>query len=152
MQARLVTRILKLTIAAATISALAGCTPAGPSVKPATPKLASTSAAIANGLPAGVTPAPVPTDVPNDHAARQNVRLTTCAATKAGWQAAGTVTNSGSKPAEYTITVFFTTKSATVIDTVQTRVRVPAGKAEHWSAAKEFPTTPGMLCVLRGVG
>jgi hypothetical protein len=104
------------------------------------------------GLPAGVTPAKIiPTAVPNDVTARAAVRVTGCAASTGGWTAGGTVTNPGKKAKSYTITVFFTTASATVIDTAETKLTVAAGQESKWSATKRFVTAPGMLCVLRGV-
>ncbi|MGA0568336.1 hypothetical protein ACO2Q7_13465 [Rathayibacter sp. KR2-224] len=149
MPATFLTRTLSLATAAATVAVLAACTSSSPPVKSPT---ATHSAGIGNGLPAGVTPAPIPTHVPNDPAARRAVRMTACKATTAGWKAGGTVTNDGKQAADYTITVFFTTKSATVINTAQTHVTVPAGKTQNWTASKDFVATPGTLCVLSGVG
>jgi hypothetical protein len=127
---------------------LAGCVSAPP-VKPVpTP---SHSVQIP-GLPAGVHPAPLPSDVPNTADARTNVQLTTCEATSDGWRAAGTVTNPGKSKVDYTITVFFTTAKATVIDSAQTKVSLDPGDKKKWSASKQFTAPPDTLCVLRGVG
>jgi hypothetical protein len=78
--------------------------------------------------------------------------MSTCKATSGGWAAGGSVTNSGSKKADYTITVFFTTAAATVIESAQTRVSVKPGAKRAWTASKRFTAPPKTLCVLRGVG
>jgi hypothetical protein len=148
MRIRVQRRAVSLILAGAILAAVAGCTMNPAPVKTATP----TPAALGNGLPSGVTPAPVPTTVPNDPSARKDVQMTSCVATPAGWKAGGTVTNDGAKPADYTITVFFTTNKATVIDNARTQLTVAAGKTARWTAAKDFAAAPGTLCVLRGVG
>ena len=104
------------------------------------------------GLPAGVAPAPIPTDVPNAVEARSTVVMTSCKAAPGGWQASGTVSNPGTTTVDYTITVFFTTAKATVIDSAQTKVSVDPGAKKSWSAIKKFGAASQMLCVLRGVG
>jgi hypothetical protein len=78
--------------------------------------------------------------------------MSTCKATKGGWTAGGSATNPGSKTADYTITVFFTTTAATVVGSAQTRVRVKPGAEETWTAGKKFTAPRRTLCVLRGVG
>ena len=143
----------RLSIAAAATVAVAatliftGCSTAKPPVTHS-----PTPAAAINGLPDGVKPAPVPTDVPNSVAARKNVTVTGCSGDADGWKASGTITNPAKATTDYTITVFFTTPAATVIDTAQTKVTVHAGATQKWSAAKTFTTGGHVLCVLRGVG
>jgi hypothetical protein len=139
----------------AIVLAAAGCT--GSSTSDPSPPARSgspvTSAEPAPGLPSGVKGATsLPTSPPNRTALRRNVSMNTCQATKDGWTAGGRATNPGSKTADYTITVFFTTTAATVVGSAQTRVRVTPGAEESWTAGKKF-TAPGKtLCVLRGVG
>jgi len=125
---------------------LAGC------VSSVSPEPSSSSASIP-GLPVGAVPAEsIPSDVPNDAGARANVTMTSCTSIKGGWRAGGTVTNPGTKTVEYTITVFFTTTAATVIDSAQSKISVAAGSKKSWNASKKFGAAAKMLCVLRGVG
>jgi hypothetical protein len=148
-------------VAAALLTAVvvvAGCThsskPTARSSTSAKPSKPSTDAtAAAPGLPPGVKGATsIPVSVSNSPALRRNVDMSTCKAVEGGWSAAGTATNPGSKQVDYTITVFFTTTSATVIDTVQTHVAVKPGGKQTWTASKKFTAPPETLCVLRGVG
>jgi hypothetical protein len=145
----------------ATVTAVAGCTQSSKPTKPTVHS--STSAKPSQGYEAVTTPPPglptgvkaatsIPASVPNSPSLRQNVDISTCKAVEGGWSAAGTASNPGSKQAGYTITVFFTTTSATVIDTVQTHVTVKPGDKQTWTASKKFTAPPKTLCVLRGVG
>jgi hypothetical protein len=136
-----------LVLLAASIAALAGCTHSGRTAAKSTP-----SAAV-HGLPVGVVNATgVPTAVPNDTAARKNVTVSSCKATKDGWEAAGTATNPGTKQADYTVTVFFTTNGGTVIGTGQSKVSVKPGAQQPWTIGSTFHAPPDTRCVLRGVG
>ncbi|MFC5501548.1 hypothetical protein ACFPJ4_04745 [Lysinimonas soli] len=129
---------------------LTGCT-AGATSSSRTPTAAA--AASAPALPAGVTQATaVPTDVPNDTAARKNVTITSCAANDGGWAAKGTVANLGDGPKTYTITVFFTTSTATVLHTDAVTVSVKPGQTADWTIDGKFVAPAGTRCVLRGVG
>jgi hypothetical protein len=141
------TRVGAVVAAALIVTALSACTPSAPAPPPS-----STSTATAGGLPAGVAPAPVPTDVPNVVALRKHVTMTACAGDADGWHASGTASNPSKKAAKYTITVFFTTRTATVIDTASTTVEVAPGGREKWTATKDFTTGGQLNCVLRGVG
>ena len=119
------------------------------SASPTEVKQSSPGAALPSGVPqAGA----VPTKVPNDPALRQNVSVTDCSKTAKGWKAAGKATNPTDKPLDYTLTVFFTSDKATVLNTADTTVKVDPGKSANWTVQKDFPTTPKTLCVLRGVG
>lgn len=110
-------------------------------------------AAPAPGLPPGVTGATaLPAEIPNTPSLRGNVTLDACTATKGGWSATGTARNSDDRAVNYTITVFFTTSSATVIETAQVKVAVKPGGTETWTASKKFTAPTTTLCVLRGVG
>lgn len=104
-------------------------------------------------LPRGVSnDTHVPSQVPNRVALRKDVALTTCAKAPGGWRAAGTATNPGHGPADYTITVFFTTSSDTVIGTGATHLHVSAGRQAPWKVTGRFTPAPATGCVLRGVG
>ena len=114
------------------------------------------SAAVAGGAPAraraAAAPAPrIPLAVPNSVRARKAVTLTDCTASGAGGHATGTVTAPGTSAATYTITVFFTTRQATVIGYGTAKVRAVPGKATPWAIGRDFKAPPGMRCVLRGV-
>ena len=135
-------------VALAVTVLLAGCVTAHPGKPTPSP---SRSVQVP-GLPAGVAPAPLPTDVPNSVDARTHVALTTCKAVTDGWEASGTVTNPAKSKVDYTITVFFTTSQATVIDSAQTTVSLEPGDKKTWVATKKFTAPAQTLCVLRGVG
>lgn len=144
----------RLTIAVALTGVavlLTGCTAAPAPTHTPTASSSSSGPAI-NGLPAGVHPATIPTDVPNTVEARKQVQLSTCAGSGTQWKAAGTIKNTTDTKKDYRITVFFTTPTATVIDSAQTTVSLGAGASGKWTAAKDFTTGGKLLCVLRGVG
>lgn len=129
---------------------LSGCTAPAPAPTPD----ADVSAAPTGvpGLPDGVVPATdLPVDVPNDPAARADVQLAGCEATADGWMASGAATNSGADPVDYTITVFFATETATVIDSASTTLTVAPGDTADWQASADFTAPAGTTCVLRGV-
>lgn len=105
-----------------------------------------------NGLPDGVaSPSDVPTDVPNDPDARQNVVIDSCEATANGWRAAGSAVNPGESDVAYEISVFFTTASGTVIGFGGTTAGVEPDGSANWSVEAEFVAPDETLCVLRGV-
>jgi hypothetical protein len=136
-----------LALVAASIAALAGCTHSGKTAARSTPSTP------VGGLPVGVVNATgVPSAVPNDPASRKNVTVSSCTATKDGWQAAGTATNPGNKQTDYTVTVFFTTTGGTVIGTGQSKVTVKPGAQQAWTVSSVFHAPPDTRCVLRGVG
>jgi hypothetical protein len=151
--------------ALAVTTAFAGCTPshnkdgssssakgsAGSSAS-AHPSGSSASKSDA-GLPSGVTGATsIPTKVANNVAMRKHVTMSSCEKADGGWSASGTATNPATTPVGYTITVFFTTAAATVVDTAQTHVDVAAGGKQAWTVTKKFHAAPSMRCVLVGVG
>jgi hypothetical protein len=137
-----------LVLLAAAVTVLPGCT-GGPDIHAQpTPSRASPAA----GLPPGVVNATaVPTAVPNNSGARKNVTLSSCKASKDGWQASGTATNPRNKEKRYTITVFFTTAGGTVIGTGQTAVNVESGAQRSWNVKATFHRAPDTRCVLAGV-
>jgi hypothetical protein len=143
----------------AAVVAVPGCTQSSKSAKPTahsggSVKQSQAPTTAAAGLPLGVKAATsIPGRVPNSPGLRRNVDMSTCKAVEGGWSAAGTASNPGSKEnVDYTITVFFTTTSATVLDSVQTKVTVKPGDKHTWRASKKFTAPPKTLCVLRGVG
>jgi hypothetical protein len=140
----------------AAVVAITGCSSdPGGSGTAAPPTHAPSPGAVkaAPGLPKGVNQVvKVPTQVPNEPQLRHDVAITVCDAAASGWHAAGTATNTGKKVRDYTITVFFTTKHATVIGTGRTKVSVDPGSRETWSITDDFTAPEGTQCVLRGVG
>ncbi|HBX79825.1 MAG: hypothetical protein WAV45_01980 [Propionibacteriaceae bacterium] len=108
------------------------------------------------GCSGGPTPSPaspggIPTHVANVPEDRKSVSLTECAAASGGWRAAGTVKNPGSASRTYTVTVFFTSKAATVLASASTTATVDPGKEAEWSVNATFAAPEGTRCVLRGV-
>lgn len=147
-----------LGAAALAVVAVAGCTsshPSGPHTPSAGPTgtaAVTTKAKPGTGLPSGVTAATsLPTKIANEVSLRKNVAVNSCSKIDGGWAASGTVSNPATATKTYTITVFFTTTSATVIDLAETHVDVAAGGHAKWTASKKFHASPSMLCVLRGV-
>lgn len=144
-------KISSVAIVAAALM-LGGCAvsaPTAPSAGAPTPSGAATPGA---SLPHGVTAATsVPTAVANDPGVRKDVTLTKCAATKAGWSAAGTAQNKKKGAKTFKITVFFTSPAATVLHTDSTTVTVKPGAKSDWTIYGQFTAPKGTLCVLRGV-
>ena len=138
--------LLTVTMAAA----LAGCTSSDE-------KSGSASAASSGSKPSAShvptqNPLPEPSKIRNDVELRRTTAITSCTSKSGGWQAAGKSVNPGKKDVHLTITVFFTTPAATVLDYATTKVTVPARGDAKWTAAATFPAEPNMRCVLRGVG
>ncbi|MEU7524301.1 hypothetical protein AB0A74_01045 [Saccharothrix sp. NPDC042600] len=142
---------------AASVSAVAACVLVAAAVvsacsageKPAAPSSPSTS----SGSVAPSAAADIPASVANDVDRRKHAVITSCRpGPDGGWEARGTVTNSGQAAHDYSITIFFTTENATVLDHAATSVTVEGGATGEWSAQKNFPAPPNVLCVLRGVG
>ncbi|MBF4570846.1 hypothetical protein ITJ57_18915 [Plantibacter sp. VKM Ac-2880] len=132
---------------------LTGCTNNTPDNRSsATPAVTSTPLYSAEGLPPGAVGATeIPTDVPNDPKARKNVSTTSCTATDDGWTMTGTIANTTKNDTSYTLTVFFTTATATILATTTTVVDVPAGEIRYWDGTAAFAAPDGTKCVLRGV-
>jgi hypothetical protein len=152
---------LVVAAALAVTTIAAGCTPshnkdaASSSAKASASAHPSGSSASKSeaGLPSGVSGATsIPSKVANNVAMRKHVAMSSCQKIDGGWSASGTATNPASTPVGYTITVFFTTTSATVVDTGQTHVDVAAGGKQPWTVSKKFHAAPSMRCVLVGVG
>jgi len=144
------TAAASVAVAAAVIAG--GCTAphggAGPLPQAAgSPGGSPPARAARDARPAG--PSRIPLKVPNQVPARRAVTLARCTATSAGGLAAGTVT--APSAGTYTITVFFTTREATVIGYATATVHATPGKAIPWQASRHFTAPRGMRCVLRGV-
>jgi hypothetical protein len=67
---------------------------------------------------------PLPKSIPNKVPERKDVTVNKCATVPGGWGASGTASNPGSTPATYEITILFTDAGATVIEDVQTSVKI----------------------------
>jgi hypothetical protein len=152
-------RFAALLLSAIATLALAGCTSSGgrhdalASSGRRPTATSSTGVKKVAGLPAGVTGATsVPAHVANNVRLRHNVQLSTCQRAAHGWSAAGTARNPTGKPVQYTITVFFTTATTTVVGTGATHVRVGPGRSARWVVSPHFTPAPKTLCVLTGVG
>lgn len=130
---------------------LAGCTSSQSSEGSGPPEPAPTSASGKQNPPSTGATA-VPTKVANDIELRKNVQLSSCKRIAGGWGASGTATNPGTKPVDYTITIFFTTAKATVVSTGATHITVNPGDKQNWTVHRKFAAHPKTLCVLRGVG
>jgi hypothetical protein len=109
----------------------------------------SPPARAARDVRAGARAARIPLTVPNQVPARRAVTLAGCTATPAGGLATGIIT--ATRTGTYAITVFFTTRGATVIGYAATTVHATPGKATRWQASGHFTAPAGMRCVLRGV-
>jgi hypothetical protein len=134
--------------------AITGCTDTSRDADPprATAKPTPTGVP-ASALPAGVTGATsIPASPPNEPGLRANATLTRCKSTSEGWKATGVVTNPGTARRTYTITVFFTTRSATVLGWAETQVTVQPRRKATWTVTDRFVAPAKTLCVLRGVG
>jgi hypothetical protein len=135
-----ITAAAALIVAAAVTGSLSGCTSSAP-----TPTPTATA-------PAAGAQLDVPTSVPNVPADRPNVLVQTCSAASGGWSAKGTAHNPGTKSVTYTINVFFTNQTATVVGVASTRVGIAPGKTKPWVAAAQIAGASNLRCVLRGVG
>jgi len=136
------------------VGCLAGCSNSDSSRDSTAPKPVTTSASGKQTPPstgATAVATKIPTKVANDIELRKDVQLSSCKRIEGGWGASGTATNPGTKPVDYTITIFFTTTKATVVSTGATDITVDPGDEQHWSVNKRFAANPKMLCVLRGV-
>jgi len=149
-------RRLWLLIAVASSLGLTGCSGHDSATASSDRSSSTTTPTITRGphfLPPGVVNAiSLPAHILNDVQLRKNVLLTRCQPAKQGWKASGTATNPGKARADYAITVFFTTSSATVIGSGVTHVRVAPGAHKTWTASGSFTPAPATSCVLRGVG
>lgn len=138
--------VLTLVAGLTLLVGLTGCT--GSTSGSTTGSGSSTAGSGATSAPS----VPVPSStIVNEPAARKDVTPGACTQTSSGWQMTGTVTNSGSKQAVYTIVVSFTTKQSTVLARGTDKLTVKAGATKKWTAGASFAKTKGVQCVLRGV-
>jgi hypothetical protein len=89
--------------------------------------------------------------VPNNDAARRDVLMPDCNATKDGWSAGGVAKNPTATPTTFIITVFFTNPAATDLDYAQTTITVMAQSAQFWLVKAAFRAPSRVDCILRGV-
>ncbi|MGL5852625.1 MAG: hypothetical protein ACRCZD_17740 [Phycicoccus sp.] len=90
-------------------------------------------------------------NIVNEPAARKDVTQQGCAAAEGGWGASGTVRNSTTKEAAYTIVVSFTNSKSTVLARGTQKLKVAPGKSAKWSTSAKFKAPKDVVCVLRGV-
>ena len=140
-----------VAVGAAVLGLATGCTSSGKDKATPSGSTSGSPSASASTKSSPLVQNSLPKSVANSVTARKNVKPTKCAAVPGGWGAEGTATNPGTTPVTYTITVFFTTTSATALDFATTKVTVPAGKTENWSASKKFAAQATMLCPIPGV-
>jgi hypothetical protein len=142
-------RLREALLALALGGALAACTSSGGTPAPSPKATSSDSTSV--HIPSQ-HPLPPASRIRNNVKLRTQVAITSCVSTPSGWKAAGRAVNSGRKPQSYNITVFFTTRHATVLDYARTKLTVPPGHTGKWTAAARFAAERTTLCVLRGVG
>ncbi len=83
---------------------------------------------------------------------RPRVETTGCQSVPGGWEALGTIHNSGRLSHDFRLTVYFTTASATVLSSATSSVPVKAGSSGSWAVTSRFVAAPVVRCVLVGVG
>ncbi len=93
----------------------------------------------------------IPPSVPNDTAARKDVLMPDCNATKGGWSAGGVAKNPTASTTTFIITVFFTNPAATDLDYAQTTITVPPQGAQFWLVKATFHAPSRVECILGGV-
>jgi hypothetical protein len=93
----------------------------------------------------------IPPSVPNDTAARRDVLMPDCNATRDGWSAGGVAKNPTASTTTFIITVFFTNPASTDLDYAQTTITVPPQGAQFWLVKATFHATGRVDCILRGV-
>jgi hypothetical protein len=145
------------TAAGALTLIAAACSGSHHSTAPTTAAPTDAPSPASTGAPTTTTtlvqhPLPSPQSIPNSPDRRSEVTLTSCVATANGWAAGGNAANPTNTATNYTITVFFTTSNATVLDYAQTTVNVPPGRSTEWNTSANFTAPSRVLCVLRGVG
>lgn len=89
--------------------------------------------------------------VPNQVAARRDVKLINCGGENGGWSAGGTLKNSLDHSATYLITVVFTSPNGIHLASATLSVPVRSGESRLWSVAANFTTPNVVRCVLQGV-
>jgi hypothetical protein len=98
---------------------------------------------------------PTPVDprltVVNNDAARRDSALNACQYGLGAWNAKGTVTNTTSNTATYTLQVTYTNTHATVIGVEKTTVTPGPKQTVDWSTAWPSSMQSGVVCVLDAV-
>jgi hypothetical protein len=134
------------------LAALATLTVTGCSSAPSAPStaVATTPTTTESGVATSAAEL-IPPSVPNDNAARKDVLMPDCNATKDGWSAGGVAKNPTASTTTFIITVFFTNPAATDLDYAQTTITVPAHGAQFWLVKATFRAPGRVDCILRGV-
>ncbi len=134
---------------------LSGCTSSKAPTKPSTSSstVAATGSHSSTGSASPVyTPASsLPAISGNNVDKLHQVTRGTCGSVSGGWQLTGTIKNPSSDEVSYDILVYFTTTSATVINSAETVVKVKGGDTAPFTATKQFAGPPNMLCVIVSV-
>jgi hypothetical protein len=98
---------------------------------------------------------PTPVDprltVVNNDSARRDSALNSCQYGLGAWNAKGTVTNSTSTTATYTLQVTYTNTHATVLGVEKTTVTPAPKQTVDWSTSWPTSTSTGVVCVLDAV-
>jgi hypothetical protein len=89
--------------------------------------------------------------VTNNDAARRDVTLTTCQHVDGSWVAKGTVINSTSNAATYTLQIAYTDTQATVIGVEKTSVSPTPKQSLSWTTKWPSTMASGVVCVLDAV-
>jgi hypothetical protein len=147
-------RCLALLAALALGGTLAACTSSGGKTGSGPTSSAASSSSASSTAPPVTQPKSVPASVPNKAGVitKRLVTVSSCKKVDGGWQASGSAKGANGKSAKYTVTVFFTTKQATVQAFGSTKVAVPSGQSKDWSVTSKFAAADGTQCVLRGAG
>jgi hypothetical protein len=137
-------------LAALATVTVAGCSPAPNATSTAVTGSTITTSADASGAATSAAEL-IPPSVPNDNAARKDVLMPDCNATKDGWSAGGVAKNPTASTTTFIITVFFTNPAATDLDYAQTTITVPPQGAQFWLVKATFRAPGRVDCILRGV-
>jgi hypothetical protein len=82
---------------------------------------------------------------------RAQVTFSDCNKANGGWEASGTIKNSGKASRTYRLTVFFTDSSNNVLGTGHGSFRIRAGQSGPWMVKTSYETIAHLYCVLAGV-
>ena len=83
---------------------------------------------------------------------RQQAEELACRSQAGGWEATGSIKNSGSTPRDYRVTVFFTNDRSMVLASGETSLTLGVGEKGSWKVSARFPAPAHVLCALVGVG
>jgi hypothetical protein len=143
-------RLLLGGLAALATVTVTGCSSAPSARSTAVTGSTSPTAADASGVATSAAEL-IPPSVPNDNAARKDVLMPDCSATRDGWSAGGVAKNPTASITTFIVTVFFTNPAATDLDYAQTTITVPPEGAQFWLVKATFHAPSRVDCILRGV-